>query len=157
MEIERAELEPQPMVGMHEVVPMESLTEFFGRAFDAAAAGLAEHGLVPAGPPVAVYGGEPAESVDVTAGFPVDHLVPSIDGLVSRMLPGGPVVQAVHVGAYDDLPAAYGEVMQWMGARHLTPHDDMWEQYLVGPDASPDPSDWRTRIVLPAQRMSHVI
>ena len=151
MIIERVEIEPQPIMGLHEVVPVEELPAFFGRAFHAAAAALAEQGLEPAGPPVAVYGGTPSEAVDVTAGFPVDGPVRGSGDLVVRDLPGGPVVQAVHVGPYDGLAAAYGEVMRWMGARHLTPVADMWEQYLNDPDSVAGPQEYQTRIVIPAR------
>ena len=151
MIIERVEIPPQPIVGLHGVVPLDELPDFFGRAFHAAAAALAEQGLEPAGPPVAVYGGTPTEQVDVTAGFPVDGPVAVSGDLVVRDLPGGPVVQAVHVGSYDDLATAYGEVMQWMGARHLTPVADMWEQYLNDPDSVAGPQELQTRIVIPAR------
>lgn len=151
MIIERVELEPQPIVGVHEVVPVDDLPGFFGRAFHAAAAALAEQGLEPAGPPVAVYGGMPTESVDVTAGFPVHGPVRVSGDLVVRDLPGGSVVQAVHVGPYDGLAQAYSEVMRWMGARHLTPVADMWEQYLNDPDSVASPQEYQTRIVIPAR------
>lgn len=149
MDIERAELQPQTIIGLHEVVPVDELPDFFGRAFHAAAAALAEQGLDPAGPPVAMYGGMPTESVDVTAGFPVNGKVSVADGLVVSDLPGGPVVQAVHVGTYDDLAKAYGEVMRWMGQRHLTPSAQMWEQYLNDPGDVDDPHQLQTRIVIP--------
>lgn len=150
MIIERVELQPQPIVGLHEVVPMDALPDFFGRAFHAAADALAEQGLEPSGPPVAVYGSTPTDAVDVTAGLPVDGPVTVGGDLVVRELPGGPVVQAVHIGSYDDLPQAYGEVMKWMGARHLSPVADMWEQYLNDPDSVEGPQALQTRIVIPA-------
>jgi effector-binding domain-containing protein len=149
MEIERIERSRQPIVGLHEVVPMSNLSEFFGRAFAAAVAELARQGTAPMGPPVALYNGTFGESADVTAGFPVRTPAAPEGGLVLAALPGGEVVQTVHVGPYDELAATYGELSGWIAERGLTPADQMWEEYLVGPDREPDPARWRTRVAFP--------
>ncbi|MBB5639965.1 hypothetical protein [Cryobacterium roopkundense] len=74
MEAQQIELEPRIMVGMHEVIPMDHMTEYFDRAFSTAAAELSRQGLFPAGPQVALYHGAPtAAAADITAGFPVDR------------------------------------------------------------------------------------
>jgi effector-binding domain-containing protein len=149
MTIERAERKPQTILGVREVVPMTGFQEFFGRAFEAAAADLFRQGGAPAGPAVALYRGPATASVDVTAGFPVGQPVTPGPGLVSATLPGGSTVEAIHTGPYDSLTATYAEVTSWIAAQGLTPAEEMWEEYLVGPDAEPDPSRWQTRIVFP--------
>jgi len=151
MTIERSTRDPQPMAGVREVIPMTSFTEFFGRAFEAAAAALGQQGVAPAGPPVAFYRGPVTTTVDVTAGFPVRQPVTPGDGLVPATLPGGPTVETVHTGPYDTLATTYTEVNDWIAEHGLTPEGEMWEEYLVGPDAEPDPSRWQTRIVFPVR------
>ena len=151
MTIERAERNPQTILGLREVVPMTAFQEFFGRAFGAAAADLGRQGSAPAGPPVALYRGPVTTTVDVTAGFPVGQPVTPGPGLVTAALPGGSTVETVHTGSYDSLPATYAEVTSWIAAQGLTPWQEMWEEYLVGPDAEPDPSRWQTRIVFPVR------
>jgi len=89
---------------------MTAFQEFFGRAFGAAAADLGRQGSAPAGPPVALYSGPPAASVDVTAGFPVGQPVTPGPGLVTATLPGGPTVETIHTGPYDSLGASFAEV-----------------------------------------------
>jgi effector-binding domain-containing protein len=149
MRIQREVRKPQPMVGLHEVVPMSGLSEFFGRAFEAVAAELARLGAAPAGPPVALYRGPFTDTVDVVAGFPVPPTVTPGSGLVAETLPGGSLVETIHSGSYDALSKTYDELSEWFVSQGLTPAEEMWEEYLVGPPQQADPSRWQTRIVLP--------
>ncbi|MBC7291395.1 MAG: GyrI-like domain-containing protein [Actinotalea sp.] len=152
MDVERVDLGPALLIGLHEVVPMPRLTEFFSRAFPAAAAGTARLGLEVGGPAVALYAGPVDEHVDVTAGFlapdPRWQGAPD-DGLTATRLPEGRAVVTTHVGPYDTMEATYGELSRWLSDAGLRPRDVMWEEYLDGPDTEPDPSRWRTRIVQP--------
>jgi hypothetical protein len=36
-----------------------------------------------------------------------------------------------------------------VAAEGLVPGEEMWEEYLSGPDTHPDPGTWRTRVVVP--------
>ncbi|EYR63713.1 AraC family transcriptional regulator [Actinotalea ferrariae CF5-4] len=150
MDVERVELGPARLVGVQETVPMDHLTEFFDRAFGAAAGGLAAQGAPPTGPAVALYRGDVTEVVDLTAGFvvPLDAPAPG-DGLVDVRLPEGAAVVTVHVGPYDTLEQTYAELGRWMAERGLAARDVMWEEYLDGPAGEPDPARWRTRVVTP--------
>ncbi len=157
MLIERVELEPREILGVHETVPLTELTEFFSRAFQAAAMELARQGLIPAGPPVALCHGDVSEeegtdTVDVTAGFPIVHqsvsTIPA-PGTVLAELPGGEAAETVHCGSYESLSGTYSELSGWLAREHLTPGDDMWEEYLIGPESNSDPHTWQTRVVFP--------
>ena len=149
MRIDRCERAPQPVIGVHRDVAMASLTEFFGRAFAEVTAALDQKGVPPAGPPVAFYAGVTEQAADVTAGFPVVGSVTPARGLVALTLPGGPTVEATHVGPYDGLADAYADLTRWFEEQGLTPSAVMWEEYLVGPESVADPSRWQTRIVYP--------
>ena len=149
MDIERVQLEPKIVAGVKETVPMSELTDFFGRAFATTASALAQQGAFPAGAPIALYHGTPTTTVNVTAGFPVAQPVTPDGGIVTTTLPGGPAVQAMHIGSYDNLEKTYSAVTGWLADQGLRPGSDMWEEYLVGPDSEPDPSRWQTRIVWP--------
>jgi effector-binding domain-containing protein len=77
---------------------------------------------------------------------------PSIDGdgqVVAATLPGGSIASTVHVGPYEDLPAAYDAVYTWITEHGGQPAGDMWEVYETDPDEHPDPSTWRTRVFVP--------
>ena len=149
MQIDRIELEPRTLLGVHETVKMADLTEYFGRAFGASAAELARQGLAPAGPPLAVYHGMPTDTVDVTAGFPVAGPVHATADVVVTDLPDGAAISSVYTGPYDGMTRTYDEIAAWLQANNLTTRADMWEEYLSGPDSDPDPATWKTRIVFP--------
>ncbi|WP_225753907.1 GyrI-like domain-containing protein [Actinotalea sp. Marseille-Q4924] len=152
MDVETVDLAPGRLVGVHEVVAVPDLTDFFGRAFGTAAAAVAAVGAPPSGPAVALYRGDVTDRVDVTAGFPVPLDAPAPgDGLADVRLPEGPAVVTVHVGPYDTLRDTYARLEQWMSGRGLVARDVMWEEYLDGPDAEPDPARWRTRVVMPVR------
>ena len=139
----------QPFLGMREVVRVDALTDFFGRAFTATAAELGAQGLAPVGPPVALYTGEVGETTDVTAGFPTTEPPTPGGGLVAAVLPAGRAAVTVHHGPYDAMVTTYSGLMGWFEEQGLTPGPTMWEEYLVGPDSVADPAEWRTRIVWP--------
>jgi effector-binding domain-containing protein len=149
VDVTAVELTSQPVVGVRETVPVAELTEFFGRAFEAAAAELGRLGLRPVGPPVALYDGEVGADADVTAGFPVHDEVAVGPGTVLVVLPAGAAVEVVHVGPYDAMEATYRELQAWFAEQGITPSSRMWEEYLVGPETTPDPSGWQTKIVWP--------
>ena len=38
---------------------------------------------------------------------------------------------------------------EWIAAQGLVQAGDLWEYYLVGPETSPDPAEWRTEFTVP--------
>ncbi|KFF59644.1 hypothetical protein JF66_09925 [Cryobacterium sp. MLB-32] len=150
MDAQQIELEPRIMVGVHDIIPMDHMTEYFDRAFATAAAELSRQGVFPAGPPVAVYHGAPSEDrADITAGFPVAQPLVPTPAAVLEPIPGGPAIVAIHTGPYDTLAETYAELTDFLVEQSLQAAGDMWEEYLVGPDVEPDPGKWQTRIVFP--------
>ena len=149
MQIDRVELEPRTLLGVHERVKMADLTEYFGRAFTTSAAALAEQGLAPAGPPLALYHGMPTDTVDVTAGFPIAGPAHGTSDVVVTELPAGDAITGIYTGPYDGMTRTYDEIAAWLQEHNLTPGTDMWEEYLSDPETDPDPATWRTRIVFP--------
>lgn len=149
MKTARVELAPRTMLGVHEVARMDALTEFMGRAFSTSASELGRQGAAPAGPAIAMYNGMPTDIIDVTAGFPVVQPVESSPDAVVVTLPGGPAIEAIHIGPYETMSQTYTELMSCVAEQKLATSETMWEEYLVGPDIEPDPAKWQTRIVFP--------
>lgn len=149
-EIQIIERDEQPTAAVRERVPISELPAFFARAYHRTMTALQAQGVHPTGPPFAKYHGAPTDgAADVEAGFPVSAPVTPEDGVVAGALPGGKVVEAVHVGPYDTMEKTYHEMMKWIGERKLTPGDVMWETYLSDPQSEPDPATWRTQIFWP--------
>lgn len=87
----------------------------------------------------------PTETVDVTAGFPVEGW----DGDGGEVTVGtraeGRAVVTVHVGPYDTMAETYDALSRWCAGQGVTLASEMWEEYLSDP--ATDPSTWQTRIV----------
>ncbi|GAA2741757.1 GyrI-like domain-containing protein [Terrabacter aerolatus] len=145
-EIRTVETTEQPTAVVRSTVAMDELPAFFARAFATAAATIGQQGQAPAGPPFGLYRGMPTTVVDVEAGFPVARPVEAAGEVVPSTLPGGSVVEAVHVGPYDTMGETYGQVERWMVDRQLVPGPVVWESYLSDPEREPDPTTWRTLV-----------
>jgi effector-binding domain-containing protein len=105
---------------------------------------------VPAGPPQLAYPGP------VTDGdFELDLYLPISGEVAGRApvdivdLPGGPAASTVHRGAYDEIPAAYEAVFEWVHSHGRTPGGPPRELYLTGPDEAESPEDYLTEVVVP--------
>ena len=59
------------------------------------------------------------------------------------------MARTVYQGSYDGLGAAWGEFCAWIDGSGLTPREDLWECYLIGPETSSNPADWRTELNRP--------
>jgi effector-binding domain-containing protein len=136
----------QPTAGVRERIPMDRLTEFFPRAFHETMELLAAQGIAPAGAPFGKYFGMPSTTVDVEAGVPVATPIEPAGDVIAGELPGGRVVETVHVGPHETLEDTYLEVQRFFAEHGLTPGAIMWESYLSDPETEPDPAAWRTLI-----------
>jgi effector-binding domain-containing protein len=150
-EIKIIQRDEQPTAAVRERVPVSELPQFFDRVYHQTMAALQAQGLHPTGPPFAKYYGVPTDSADVEAGFPASGPVTATDGVVAGTLPGGSVVEAMHVGPYDTMEKTYHEMVAWIAQKGLTPSDVMWETYLSDPQQEPDPATWRTQIFWPVR------
>lgn len=139
----------RPTAGIRDRVPMADLPQFFSRAFGETMGVIAAQGARPSGPPFGKYYGRPDALVDVEAGFPVSAPIRPVGDVVPGVLPGGRVVEAVHLGPFDTMGETYAQLERDMQAAELTPGDVMWESYLTDPGVEPDPSKWRTQICWP--------
>ena len=78
-EIKSTQLDEQPTAVLRETVAMNTLKEFFGRAYQAVMAVAEQQQVQLAGPPFALYHGMPTDVVDVEAGFPVAAPLPTVE------------------------------------------------------------------------------
>ncbi len=149
-EVHATDQPEQPTAVIRESVPMQSLTEFFGRAFGTVAA-IADEGWQMAGPLFAKYYGMPTDIVDLEAGFAVSAPIQPTGDVQPGALPGGKVYEAVHIGPYDTLEQTYNAIMEQMTEDGVEPADVMWEAYLTDPESEPDPAKWQTQVYWPVR------
>ena len=147
-------------VGVRRIAHPAELTTVFSTLLPHVAELLDRLGARPAGPPYGRYRDRPGDDRDVEVGFPVDDVVdlpevqdvpglgPDAGVVVAEPLPATRVVETVHAGPYDDLPATYARLDSWITQHHLRPLGESWELYEAGPESDPDPATWRTRVVV---------
>ena len=93
----------------------------------------ARGGWAPEGPWCGLYPLDLEERPPVTLGIPVAGGRAGGDGVELLRVAGGPAASAVHDGAYDELPLAYGAVLAWCHERGHRPVGPVRETYLPGP------------------------
>jgi effector-binding domain-containing protein len=147
-EVELHELHPREaaVVSLH--LTAEGIAEAIGGAFGEVAGAMATAGVDLAGPPFTRYFSF-GPTFDAEAGFPVMRPAPDIGRVHPARLPGGRVASVVHIGPYESIKDTYGVLMARVGEMGLQPLGPMWEVYWSDPEAEPDPSTWRTEILLP--------
>ena len=148
-EIRITEHHEQRTAVVREQVAMDALPAFFQRAFNAAMGQAQAQGLQVTGPPFGKYYGMPGETVDVEAGFPVSGPVSAADGVIAGTLPGGRVVEAMHVGLTTRWRPPTARWSAGSTSAVCGAIDVMWEAYLTDPGEQPDPATWQTLLCVP--------
>lgn len=95
---------------------------------------------------------EPGDAFDFEIGVPIAAPFAATAGMRESERPAGEVARAIYRGGYEGLAEAWGELMAWAAREGLAHAADLWETYLVGPEASPRPEHWRTELVRPLAR-----
>lgn len=85
---------------------------------------------------------------DVEAGFYVDQVADSGDGVEFIAIPGGRAAVVTHVGPYEGLPAAYEAIGAWAKEQGIELGETMSEDYWSDPSRTPS-SEWRTDVIWP--------
>lgn len=153
-DVTRARFNGRIYLGQRRRVSVDGLTDFFAHSYVALLDRLNECGVDVTGAPIAIYHDHTGDTVDVTAAIPVatrsDAATASLPDLFTPgELLAGDAVTVKHYGRYDTLTRSYDLVEDWISAHHLHAAGTVWEQYLIGPNESPDPTSWCTRIVYP--------
>ncbi len=85
---------------------------------------------------------------DLEVGFAIDHAVAETGRVRPGSLPAATVARATYRGGYEGLSAAWGQLRQWIDANGHVRAADLWEVYMIGPEAGP-PAEWRTELNQP--------
>jgi effector-binding domain-containing protein len=137
---------PMTVAVVRQRVPMAEIVDFYDRVYGTVAGVIEAQDAAIAAPPVGIYFGQPSDTVDVAAGFPITGSIAASDGVESMEMPSRRIAQLLYTGAYDGLPGAYSTLADYIVAEGLRPGDVMWEQYLTDPTPEADPNAMQTLI-----------
>ena len=90
-------------------------------------------------------------TVDLEGGCPVASPVAGAGDVHPGELPGGEVAFTWHVGPYDTIGEAHGALTAWVLANSRKQRGPMWEVYWTDPGQEPDPTRWKTELIMPLE------
>lgn len=145
------QLAPQSILSSRRHTPLAGIGEVFGQCFGQIFGYLGQIGLRPAGAPFAIYHDPDfkEDDIDLEVCVPIEKRVAGKGDLKGSEVPGGPAACTVHAGSYDELGPAYQALTAWIQERGHECGGPPREIYLVGPDKTDNPGEYRTEIVWP--------
>lgn len=105
--------------------------------------------IAPTGPWFAHHLKMTPESFDFDICVPVSAPATAVGRVKPWQRPALKVVRTIYYGPYEGLGEAWHEFDGWVETNGYKTAADLYECYLVGPEASPDPTEWRTELSRP--------
>jgi len=141
--------EAQRVAILRLVIPKAEIREHMGRGIEEVLGVVTAQGIGPTGPLLTRHHRIAADVWDFDIGVPVSAAVTPTGRVVGGELPAATVVRTTYHGAYEGLPGGWGELETWIKANGHQPSGELWERYVVGPESTKDPADWRTELNRP--------
>jgi len=138
-----------PMAFIHLTIPRAEIRTVMGPGIAELHAALAAQGVTPSGPWFTHHRRMDPAAFDFEICLPVSSPVTPSGRVQPGCLPAATVARAVLHGSYEGLADAWGRLDSWIAAQGHRPAADLWERYVVGPETSADPADWRTELNRP--------
>jgi effector-binding domain-containing protein len=140
---------PQDTAIIHLTIPREEIQNVMGPGLQELMGAIAAQGIAPAGPWFTHHLKMAPDIFDFEISVPVHSPVTAAGRVQPSQWPAMTVARTVYHGGFEGLGDAWGEFGDWIEAQGHTPAADLWERYLVGYDASSDPTDFRTELSRP--------
>jgi effector-binding domain-containing protein len=130
-------------------VPREDIRKVMGPGLAELKAAVAAQNIAVTGPWFTHHVRNPGEIFDFEICLPVAAPVVPADRMRPGQWPAINVAQTTYHGNYEGLGTAWGEFMKWIKAAGHNTAEDLWERYVIGPEASADSAAWRTELSRP--------
>jgi effector-binding domain-containing protein len=139
----------QHYAALHLIVPSAEIQKAMGPGIQEVYAAVGAQGIQSSGPWFTHHFKRPDEFFDFEICVPVSSPIAAAGRVEPGLWPSIRVARTVYHGDYGGLGAAWGEFEEWIAANGLNEAKDLWERYLVNPDSSKNPGDWRTELNRP--------
>jgi effector-binding domain-containing protein len=133
-------------------IPRSEIQHVMGPGLMELMGALAAQGIAPTGPWLTHHLRMDPDVFDFEICLPVAVPVAAVGRVRPGQLRAARVARTVYHGGYEGLGPAWGEFEAWLAANGYQGEADLWECYLVGPESSPNPADWRTELNRPLRR-----
>jgi effector-binding domain-containing protein len=139
----------QQIAMIHLSVPRAAIQQVMGPGISEVLAAVAAQGIFATGPWFTHHLKMDQKIFDFEICVPVASPISANGRVKPGQLPASKVARTIYHGPYEGLGEAWGELGAWIKAKGLTPAEDLWECYIVGPESSPDPATWCTELNRP--------
>lgn len=139
----------QLVATIHVTTPRSEIQHVMGPAIGEAMAAVATQGIGPAGPWFAHHWNTTPDVFDFDICVPVSAPVTAVGRVKPGQRPAVKMVRTVYHGPYEGLAGAWHDVSAWVEANGYRTADELYECYVVGPESSAEPADWRTELSRP--------
>ena len=139
----------QPTACIRLTIPRSEIQAVMGPGIGELMAAVQAQGIGPAGPWFTHHLKMDPAVFDFEICVPVTGPVTAVGRVTAGEVPAVKVARTVCQGPYEGLGAAWGEFHAWIAANGLQPAPDLYECYVVGPESSSDPANWRTELSQP--------
>jgi effector-binding domain-containing protein len=139
----------QPIISIRRESSISALPQLLGRCFGELFDWLARNERPAAGHPFVIYHAIDRDHVDAEVCVPVAAPPPGAGHIVGRVLDAGEFATLLHVGSYEDLGVAYGQLTDWIARHGYHVIGPVREVYLNGPSDVASPAEYRTEIQMP--------
>ena len=134
---------------IHVTVSWEGIRDVMGPDIGELLAGIAAQDIAPTGPVFTHHLRRPTDTIDFEISVPVSAPVAASGRVQPGTWPAMKMARTIYHGDYEGLGDAWGEFLDWIEANGLTQAPDLYECYVTGPEADPDPAAWRTELSRP--------
>lgn len=141
--------EPVAYAAIYQRIAASEITKVMGPTCAEIGRELQAQGIAPSGAWFTHHLQRPLEFFDFEVCFPVAKPVEAAGRVHPRLWPSMRVVRTTFHGNYAGLPAAWGELEQWMTSQALAAGSEFWEVYVVNPNDTANPQDWVTQLNWP--------
>ncbi|MEO7217953.1 MAG: GyrI-like domain-containing protein [Gemmatimonadaceae bacterium] len=130
-------------------ISREELKTVMAAAITEVMEAVAAQDVGPAGPVFVHHLAMAPERLEFEVGVPISGLFAPVGRVTPSHLPAASVARTIYYGSYDGLSDAWAWFGRWIANERYTAAPDLWEVYLVGPEASRNPVYWRTELNRP--------
>ena len=131
------------------VVPSAEIAQHMDPAMRELFSTVMAQGLTVTGPWFTHHRRRPTDTFDFDICVPVDRAVTPRGRVQAGERAQRRVARVIHEGPYEQLSSSWGRLGDWLIKKRLTPATDLWERYLVGPEAVADPALYLTELNRP--------
>lgn len=144
--------EPEQLVALLPLrIPKADIRKVMGPAIGELYATVRAQGGTVTGPWFSHHHRIAPDEWDFEIGVPVAAPIRAAGRVVPGVRPVVRGARAVLRGGYEGMADGWGALLRWMAENGHAPAPDLWERYLVGPETSSDPADWRTELIRPVR------